>query len=477
MKISLKIFLGYFVIVGLAAFFVLNVFMDEVKPGVRQAMEESLVDTAHVLAALATEDFKAGQIQSGNFAQSLKTYRAQSSQANIWGIPKSGSDYRVYITDAKGIVVFDSASLALGQDYSKWNDVYLTLRGKYGARSSPVVEGEKNGDSVMYVAAPIKDGSNIIGALTVAKPNRALLPFIERAQAKILRWGALLLALSVIIGVLFTWRFTRAIHRLRDYAVAVSQGKKAAQPSSRNDELDELAKAMHTMRTELDGKQYVQDYIHQLTHELKSPITAIQASSELLQGKMRVQDRQKFLSNIQTQTARLQQMIQNMLGLATMESQQRLAQTSRINIVELVQTQIRHLQDKSVSRRIQLCLQADVKNIEIQGEAFLLAQAITNLLENALDFSADDSSIEVRISSSERTVNISIRDHGIGIPDYAQEKILDKFYSLPRPQNGQKSTGLGLNFVREVALLHGGTVHVQNHADGGVLAVLHLAST
>ncbi len=477
MKISLKIFLGYFVIVGLAAFFVLNVFMDEVKPGVRQAMEESLVDTANVLAALATEDFKAGQIQSGNFAQSLKNYRAQNSQANIWGIAKYGSDYRVYITDKSGIVVFDSANLALGQDYSKWNDVYLTLRGKYGARSSPQIEGDKNGDSVMYVAAPIRDGGNIIGALTVAKPNRALLPFIERAQAKILRWGALLLALSVIIGVLFTWRFTRAIHRLRDYAVAVSQGKKAAQPSSSNDELDELAKAMHTMRTELDGKQYVQDYIHQLTHELKSPITAIQASSELLQGKMRVQDRQKFLGNIQTQTARLQQMIQNMLGLATMESQQKLAQTSRINIVELVQTQIRHLQDKAVSRRIQLGLQADTKNIDIQGEAFLLAQAITNLLENALDFSADDSSIEVGISSGEKIVNISIRDHGAGIPDYALDKIFDKFYSLPRPQNGQKSTGLGLNFVREVALLHDGTVQVQNHADGGVLAVLHLPST
>lgn len=478
MKISLKIFLGYFVIVGLAAFFVLNVFVDEVKPGVRQAMEESLVDTASVLAALAAQDFKAGQIQSGNFAQSLKYYQMQNNRASIWGIPKSGSDYRVYITDINGIVVFDSANLALGQDYSQWNDVYLTLRGKYGARSSPVIEGDKNGDTVMHVAAPIKDGNRIIGALTVAKPNRALLPFIERAQTKILRWGALLLALSVVIGVLFTWRFTRAIHRLRDYAVAVSQGKKTAQPTSRNDELDELAKAMHTMRTELDGKQYVQDYIHQLTHELKSPITAIQASSELLQGKMRAQDRQKFLSNIQTQTARLQQMIQNMLGLATMESQQKLAQASTVNVVELVQTQIKHLQDKVASRRIQLGLQADAKNIQIQGEAFLLAQAITNLLENALDFSPDDSSIEVHISSSEKAVNIRIRDHGTGIPDYALDKIFDKFYSLPRPDYalnaGQKSTGLGLNFVREVALLHGGKVQVQNHQDGGVIATLIL---
>ncbi len=474
MKISLKIFLGYFILVGLAAFFVLNVFVDEVKPGVRQAMEDSLMDTANVLAALVAQDFKTGQIQSGDFAQSLKYYQNNASQANIWGVKKQGASYRVYITDNKGTVVFDSANLALGQDYSRWNDVYLTLRGKYGVRSSPVVEGEKDGDTIMYVAAPIKDGKNIIGSLTVAKPNRAMLPFIQRAQMKILGWGALLLGMSILIGIWFTWRFTRAIHRLRDYAVAVSQGKKAAQPSSSNDELDELAKAMHTMRNELDGKQYVQDYIHQLTHELKSPITAIQASSELLQGEMPPEDRQRFLGNIQTQTTRLQQMIQNMLGLATMESQQKLAQTSTIDLTQLVRTQIQYLQDKAAHRHIQISLQTSTAPLHTQGETFLLAQAITNLLENALDFSPDNGRIDVTISSKDEFVEIAVRDHGTGIPDYAQDKIFDKFYSLPRPLNGQKSTGLGLNFVREVALLHGGDIRVQNHADGGVLATLML---
>ena len=107
------------------------------------------------------------------------------------------------------MVIYDSANLALGQDYSRWNDVYLTLRGKYGARSSLVVPNDENSDTIMYVAAPIKVGHQIIGSLTVAKPNRALLPFIERAQQKIIRWGALLLVLSLTIGTLFTWRFTR----------------------------------------------------------------------------------------------------------------------------------------------------------------------------------------------------------------------------------------------------------------------------
>ena len=82
MKISLKIFLGYFVLVGLAAWFVLTIFVDEVKPGVRQAMEDTLLDTANVLAEFAAADVKTGNIQTGNFAQNLENYKARAGKAN-----------------------------------------------------------------------------------------------------------------------------------------------------------------------------------------------------------------------------------------------------------------------------------------------------------------------------------------------------------------------------------------------------------
>ena len=258
-NISLKIFLGYFALVGLAAWFVLTIFVDEVKPGVRQAMEDTLVDTANVLAELATDDVIKGTIETGAFAQGLEQYQLRANQPNnnsasISGISKQSTDYRVYITDAKGIVIYDSSQLALGQDYSQWNDVYLTLRGKYGARSSPMLKGDENSDTIMYIAAPIKSGQKIIASLTVAKPNRTVLPFIERAQAKIIRWGALLFVLSIAIGAIFTWRFTSKINLLRDYAVRVAKGEKATPPQSSNDELSDLATAMQTMRFELDGK-------------------------------------------------------------------------------------------------------------------------------------------------------------------------------------------------------------------------------
>jgi two-component system, OmpR family, sensor histidine kinase CreC len=482
MKISLKIFLGYFVLVGLAAWFVLTIFVDEVKPGVRQAMEDTLVDTANVLAELAAEDVKTGNIQTGNFAQSLAQYQARAtkedtSNANISGVRKQTADYRVYITDAKGIVIFDSSNFAVGQDYSKWNDVYLTLHGKYGVRSSPVVLGDKHSDTIMYVAAPIKDSKNIIGSLTVAKPNRTVLPFIERAQSKIIRWGALLFVLSIAIGALFTWRFTRKINSLRDYAIRVAKGEKAVPPTSSNDELTDLANAMQTMRSELDGKQFVQDSVQHLTHELKSPITAIQASLELISPNMQPADQAHFLAQIKTQSDRVQTIIQNMLGLATLEHQQQLSQVSKVNLNALIQTQIAHLNQKT------LALQANIHAacspaIILQADEFLLGQAIYNLLENALDFSPPNSEIKISVTEENNQIQITVKDQGAGIPDYALGKIFDKFYSLPRPENslsaGQKSTGLGLNFVQEVAKLHGGNVSLNNCADGGVIAVMTL---
>ncbi|WP_029147470.1 two-component system sensor histidine kinase CreC [Methylophilus sp. 5] len=479
MKISLKIFLGYFLLVGLAAWFVLTVFVDEVKPGVRQAMEDTLVDSASLLAELAKDDLKHGIIQNGQFARSLQDYQEKPGIASIWGVPKLTSDYRVYITDTNGMVVFDSSHEAVGQDYSRWNDVYLTLKNRYGVRTTPIDATKPEGDTVMYVAAPIMDHATLIGVLTVAKPNSTMQPFIARAQEKIMGWGllllALLLALSLCLGILFTWRFTRAIHRLRDYAIAVAQGKKVAAPDSSNDELAELAQAMKTMREELDGHQHIQAAIHQLTHELKSPITAIQAATELITPDMPSQDRTHFLNSIKTQTSRLQHMVQNILGLAALEQQQILAHPVKILLSELIKQQVRLVEDRANQRHIQL-ITTLVPSISIAGDAFLCGQAINNLLENALDFSANHTRIHIHLSNTQAGIQLEIQDEGSGIPDYALDKIKEKFYSLPRPAHtphaGQRSTGLGLNFVMQIMALHDGQFHIRNADTAGVIARL-----
>ena len=213
MKISLQIALGYFLIVGLAAWFVLNVFSQEVKPGVREAMEDTLVDTANLLAEQAARDFKAGKIKDGVLAQSLRTYKSRPVDAAIRGINKRTLEYRVYITDARGIVLYSTEPEQIGQDFSNWRDVYLTLHRQYGARTSRDDPKDEQ-SSVMHVAAPILDGKRLVGVLTVAKPNATMQPFIARSEALIRRNGFLLLSFAVFIGMFFTWRLTRAIGRL-----------------------------------------------------------------------------------------------------------------------------------------------------------------------------------------------------------------------------------------------------------------------
>jgi two-component system sensor histidine kinase CreC len=111
---------------------------------------------------------------------------------------------------------------------------------------------------------------------------------------------------------------------------------------------------------------------------------------------------------------------------------------------------------------------------QARGERFLLVQAVTNLLQNALEFTPEGGMIEMRLETAVGEARIVIEDTGPGVPDYAVERIFERFYSLARPDTGRKSTGLGLSFVREIAVLHGGEAGVANRPEGGARATLRL---
>jgi two-component system sensor histidine kinase CreC len=113
-------------------------------------------------------------------------------------------------------------------------------------------------------------------------------------------------------------------------------------------------------------------------------------------------------------------------------------------------------------------------DVLIEGDAFLLYQALSNLIQNAIDFSPAGTQIELAGQLEVGRFRFSVRDYGPGIPDYAKARVFEKFFSLQRPDTGKKSTGLGLNFVREVAMLHQGEVTLENCLEGGVCATLTL---
>ncbi|MGO4331316.1 two-component system sensor histidine kinase CreC [Cupriavidus sp. M-11] len=473
MHIGLRIFFGFFLIVGLAAFLTLRVFVQEVKPGVRQAMEDTLVDTAHVLAVLAADDMKSGHIADGAFARRMARLREDKVDANVWGMHKDAVGYRIYITDAGGIVRFDSGDAAVGADYSRWNDVYRTLRGEYGARSTRA-NPDDDASTVMHVAAPIRDGDKIIGVLTVAKPNVTMAPFIERSQRKILLNGLLLMGGAFVIGLACTLWLVHGLRRLQRYARSVAAGERAEMPLRGASELAELGRSVESMRLRLEDKQYVEHYIHTLTHEMKSPLAAISGAAELLQEDMSAADRGRFVANIRRQAQRLEQMIRKLLALAALEQCQRLETRERVALLPLIGQLLLELEPRARQRELSLHLLPAQSDAVVEGDPFLLHQALANLLENALDFAPAQSTVAVSVEQTGDTVAVHVADQGPGIPDYALPRLFERFYSLPRPGGQDKSTGLGLCFVREIATLHHGGIALANRAQGGACATLTL---
>ncbi len=472
MRIGLRILLGYFLIVGLAGWFVLNVFVEEVKPGVRETLEDTLIDTAQLLAELVADDVAAGTLQQAALVTRMHNYAQRSVDIKISGIRKHSLDYRITITNAQGIVLFDTDQRAVGQDYSHWNDVLLTLQGKYGARMSRDVPGDDT-STVMHVAAPIRKGSSIIGVLTVAKPIATIQPFIERSQRKILKRGGWLMLGSLLIGLGFSWWLNRALGKLQRYVRSVEAGDKVQLPALGKHEIGALGLALEAMRVRLEGKQYVEELMHTLAHELKSPIAAIQGSAELLGEALPAPERARFLANIIEQNQRQKQLIDKLLALIKLEKQQHLDSVVDVDMRQLAAQLEQDFSARLAAKDVRLACHG--APLTLRGDALLLRQALGNLLDNAIDFSPPGTAIALSWSTRADGVAITLRDHGPGIPAYAQPRIFERFYSLARP-NAARSTGLGLPFVREVALLHGGTVAVCNDADGGACAHLHLPS-
>jgi len=468
MHLGLRLLFGFFVVTGIAAYFVLRVFVAEIRPSARDVTEDVLIDSANLLAEQAAPDLRAmppgGTLEGTRFAQSVAAYAKRPVDAQIWGLRKQTLDFRVYVTDANGRVVFDSGPRPeLGADYSRWRDVARTLRGEYGARATREVPGDGS-TSVMYVAAPITDGTLTLGVLTVAKPQSTVHRFIERAEDKIMAAGAWLLLLSLAVGVAVTLWTVHSVRKLRRYAQQASAGERRAVPALPG-ELGELAQAMGEMRERLDSRHEVEQTMRAMTHELKSPLTAIGAAAELLHDELPRQDRERFAGQIGEQVHRLRAMVERLLELSKLERLQAPEHPVSLSLAALVRAQLQ-AQAASIAQRGLSTRWLDSDETAVSGDAERLSLAISNLLSNAIAFAPEGSELELAVRRHGDEIAFELRDHGPGVPDYALPQLGQRFFSLPRPHDGAKGNGLGLAIVAQVAALHRGRVDFVPQAPG-----------
>lgn len=471
MKLGARIFFCFLLVFFVCFSYPIHWVIENLRTRYMESVEEPLVDQANILAALVGKQMEAGTFDPKNLKTAFDEVYSRNFSARIHGFEKQNVDMRVYITDNEGFVMFDSRNEDLvGEDYSAWRDVILTLDGKYGARTTRN-DPKDDKSSELFVAAPIVANTRIAGVLTVAKPTANINAFINDATPEILKVGIASLAAAVLLSLLVSIWVTRPIKRLTVYADEIREGRRVSFPRLDKTEIGDMGKSFEKMREALEGKKYVEQYVQQLTHEIKSPLSAIRGAAELLHENMEASQRDRFLSNILNEANRIQEMIDSMLDLSVIEGQKNLQKIEPVDMAGLVNTIVEANESILAQKKISIAI-SGLTDVKVKGDPFLLHQAVSNLVQNAVDFSPENSRIEICGQIDGRRFKFCVKDEGSGIPDYAVNKVFEKFFSLQRPGTGKKSTGLGLNFVKEVAVLHNGDIRLENRQEKGLCATL-----
>jgi two-component system sensor histidine kinase CreC len=467
-----RFLVGYAVVTAVAVLMAMKLFSGQFVPGVQQSVEEMLVQTANLLAEVAAREMRAAPAKAADIGAMFQSYRQRRFEARIYGTQKNDPDLRVYVTNQQGRVLFDSQGEAVGQDYSRWRDVSLTLRGQYGARTSRD-DPYDDTSSVMYVAAPIRVDGRIVGVISVGKPTRSFKTFIDQGQREANQAALGLFAVAMLLALGFSYWMTRDLRRLVVYAHEAAEGKRRTIPIEGRSELKRLAQALEHLRTELDGKTHVERVTQLLAHELKSPIAAVRGAAELLEEERDPARRARLQQNIRHEATRLQRIVEGVLELARAENRDRPPTREPVDLAALLDEAVALRESRLAEKSLRV--RSDSQPLPaLPADRFLLRQALLNLLDNAIDFSPPGGTIHLHLRAAGGQAELRVRDEGAGIPDYAQGRVFERFYSTPRPDSGQRGTGLGLNLVEQAARLHGGTIALSNHPGGGAEAVLSL---
>ncbi len=203
------------------------------------------------------------------------------------------------------------------------------------------------------------------------------------------------------------------------------------------------------------------DFISNVTHELKTPLTSIQLFTEsiVLNRIKSAAHRKEYLQIILKETESLKRMINNILDFSRKEKGKREYNFEQVNVTLLLNDAINDLDYWLVEKEFILVKEIE-ENVTAMADPVALKQAIINLLNNAIKFSVNRKEIEVRLKKEREMIMIQVEDKGIGIPDDQKEMIFQAFYRV-----GQKNaedisgTGLGLSVVKEIVEAHHGKIH------------------
>jgi two-component system sensor histidine kinase ChvG len=362
---------------------------------------------------------------------------------------------RIRLLDASGAVIADSHRGAPAEPIALVDrrEIRQALAGRYG--SATRLWGTQSSHVYLFAALPIVRDGRVEGAVYVTRSTYEVKLQLERLRRWLVRVMIANVALTALVSLLLATTIARPLGKLtrRAQRIAARQPVEADRLARRADEIGQLSRAVEAMTDELERRaRDARTLAADISHELKNPLAGIRGAAELLRDGA-VDDpeaRERFLSMIVDDTARLDRIVSRLFELARVEDDRSIA----------LPVDVAALAERTAAARpwpASVEVTAHGESV-VYGRAEQLAAAIENLIANATQFADPGSAVRVRIDARAGATRVTASNHGPALSPAAQRRVWDRFYTTRVASGG---SGLGLAIVRSVALAHGGSVGVE----------------
>lgn len=377
----------------------------------------------------------------------------------------------------------------------KWNPALISAsvagtQDEVLAHSDPARIGktapasEASGAEIVVLSEPVRIGDHRIATASVEFSKRYFEDRVTERLARLQKRVALItaaalgVALAICFALALSW--TRPIGRLAEAAGLIGGGQypvDLAPTDRRRDELGSLARAFRRMADQLrELDRMKDDFVSAVTHELRSPLGAIESYLNLIHHETRQgMDSSAwalYLERLRANTQRLNRFVNDLLDVAAIERGKVTLELERANLAPVAQEVLALFHPKLKDKQLTADVQAAPGLPEVLADPDKIRQILTNLVANAIKFTPEKGRIEIRLEPDpgRKNVRVSVKDTGIGIAPEDQAAIFNKFEQVRSARQnikGPKGTGLGLSICKALVELHGGALAVESRPGEG----------
>lgn len=219
-----------------------------------------------------------------------------------------------------------------------------------------------------------------------------------------------------------------------------------------------------------------QEFVSNVSHELKTPITSIRVLADSLMGMedVPIELYREFMTDISDEIDRESKIIDDLLSLVRMDKAATEMNIAQVNINALLELILKRLRPIAKKRNIELILES-IRDVTADADETKLSLALNNLVENAIKYNVEDGWVRVTLDADHKFFYVKVADSGIGIPEECQDRIFERFYRVDKARSRETGgTGLGLAITKSVVLMHQGALKIQSKEGEGTIFTVRI---